>query len=105
MAEGKPQEPISGVDRCQVLKMVDNAVTGFCDHFRMLQYWQRLLAGENDPEEIAQGLAMALSPRRYMKNPGPVRGVAITLNIMGNAEPEVVAGAIKSALACSPGQR
>lgn len=104
MAEQDPQAPISGTDRHMVEKMVGYGITGVADHFRMLSYWRRLLAGDNDPEEIAQGLAMALMSGRYIPAPRPIRAPAITINVSGNLDPEALASAFKSAfeqaLAC-----
>lgn len=99
MAEQNPQEPINGIDRYRIEKMVGYSITGFADHLRMLSFWKRLLAGENDPEEIAQGLALALCPQRYIPKPKPGHGVSITINIAGDADPQALSGAIKSALA------
>lgn len=98
MAEQDPKAPINGTDRHMVEKMVGYGITGFADHFRMLSYWRRLLAGENDPEEIAQGLAMALMSGRYIPTPRPTRAPAITINVPGNLDPEALASAIKSAV-------
>lgn len=102
MAEQDLQAPIDGTDRHMVEKMVGYGITGVADHFRMLSYWRRLLAGENDPEEIAQGLAMALRSQRYIPRPDPIRAPAITINVSGNLDPEALASAIKQAFA---GQR
>jgi hypothetical protein len=98
MSEQNLQAPINGTDRYRVEKMVDYGITGFADHFRMLSYWRRLLAGENDPEEIAQGLAMALRPGRYIPTPRPPRLPAITINVTGHLDPDALANAIKSAV-------
>lgn len=99
MAEQNPQDPINGIDRYRIEKMVEFGITGFADHLRMLSFWRRLLAGENDPEEITQGLALALCPQRYIPKPKPGQGVSITINIGGDVGPEALSGAIKSALA------
>lgn len=105
MSEKDPLPLINGVHRSLVEKMVNCSITGFADHARMLSFWRRLLAGDNDPEEIVQGLAMALRPARYIPNPGPGRGMAITINISGNPEPAVLADALKSAFEVHfPGQ-
>lgn len=98
MAEKEPLQPINGADQALVMKMVDLAIEGVCDHYRMLQFWRRLLAGGNDPEEIARGLAMALAPSRFIRNPGPGRNVAINLTVTGNADAEAVAASVKNAL-------
>lgn len=98
MAEQDPLAPINGTDRHMVEKMVGFGITGFADHFRMLSYWRRLLAGDNDPEEIAQGLATALMPGRYIPTPRPTRAPAITINVTGNLDPDALASAIKSAV-------
>ncbi len=105
MSEKDPLPPIDGVHRSLVEQMVGHSITGFADYARMLSFWRRLLAGANDPEEIAQGLAMALRPGRYIPNPGPGRGMAITINISGTSDPAVLAETLKSAFAVrSPGQ-
>lgn len=98
MAEKESLPPINDADRMLVFRMVDNAVDGTCDHYRMLQFWRRLLAGTNDPEEIAQGLTMALTPRRLIRNPGPGRNTVVNVTVTGDADPEAVSASIKNAL-------
>lgn len=98
MSEQDPLPLINGADRYLIDKVVKNGITGFYDGFRMLSFWRRLLAGDNDPEEIAQGLVLALSNGRYIPKPDPVRCMAVTVNISGAADPVALAGAIKDAL-------
>lgn len=98
MTEQQQLPPINGADSDLIKKMVDGAVSGQFDHYRMLQFWQRLLAGENDLEQIAQGLALALSSQRFIRNPGPGRSTVVNLTVTGNANPEAVAGTLKAAL-------
>ena len=98
MAEQDPQAPINGADRHAVEKMVGFGIAGVADSFRMLSYWRRLLAGENDPEEIAQGLVMALGSQRYIPKPNPIVAPAVTINVSGNLDPEALASTIKSAV-------
>ncbi|AZC37106.1 hypothetical protein [Pseudomonas chlororaphis] len=98
MSEKDPLPPINGAHRSVVEKMVDHGLTGFADHIRMLSFWRRLLAGDNDPEEIAQGLAMALRSGRYIPNPGPGRSMAVTINISGNPDAQALADALRGAL-------
>ncbi|WP_448196698.1 hypothetical protein [Pseudomonas putida] len=96
MVENDPLPLINGAHRSLVEKMVDHGITGFCDHYRMLSFWRRLLAGENDPEEIAQGLAMALRPGRYIPNPGPGRNMSVTLNISGPLDAQALTDSLKA---------
>lgn len=98
MSEQQPLPPINGAHSNLVEKMVDRAVSGECDYYRMLQFWRRLLVGENDPEQIAQGLARALGSCRFIRNPGPGRGTVVNLTVTGNANPEAVTDALKAAL-------
>ncbi|MGY3286273.1 hypothetical protein ACVW05_003899 [Pseudomonas fulva] len=69
--------------------MVDHQITGQFDQYRMRDYWCRLLAGDNEPEVIAEGLCRALSGGRYVK--GPARNVTINLNIQSAANPQALA--------------
>ncbi|WP_462402175.1 hypothetical protein [Pseudomonas sp. Marseille-QA0332] len=92
MAEQRKNAPINGTDSETVAKMVDFQITGFCDHMRMRDYWRRLLAGDNDPDVIAEGLCRALSGGRYIK--GPARQVTINLNIQSAADPQALAAAL-----------
>lgn len=98
MSEKDPLPPINGADRNLVEKMVGYGITGTSDHFRMLSFWRRLLAGDNDLEEIAQGLALALRPGRYIPNPGPGRSMAVTINISGSPDAQALADALNGAL-------
>ena len=98
MSEKDPLPPINGADRNLVEKMVGYGITGTSDHFRMLSFWRRLLAGDNDPEEIAQGLARALRPGLYIPNPGPGRSMAVTINISGSPDAQALADALNGAL-------
>ncbi|MNM97592.1 hypothetical protein D3C81_1101000 [compost metagenome] len=98
MSEKDPLPPINGADRDVVRKMVEYSITGFADHIRMLSFWRRLLAGDNDPEEIAQGLVMALQSGRYIRDPGPGRSMAVTINTSGNPDAQALADALNGAL-------
>lgn len=100
MAEENMQASINGVDRHLIAKMVDNQVTRFADHFRMLQFWRRLLAGDNDPEEIAHGLCQALSSGRYVKAPDAAGSVTnnITIHLPQGADVGSLADALAKAL-------
>lgn len=97
MAESNAQEPINGFDRLQIEKMINHQITRFADYARMQSFWRRLLAGDNDPEEIVQGLCMALSTGRYIVNPGAGVVHNITFNIAGDADPVAMASALKAA--------
>lgn len=92
--------PIDGTNRHQVRKMIELQITQYADHFRMVQYWRRLLAGENDVEEIVQGICMALSGGRYIEKPHPRPGVTLhlTVNVNGAADAEQVGAAIGKAI-------
>lgn len=92
--------PVDGVDRFFVSKMLDSQITQTYDHCRMLQLWRRVLAGENDPEEIAQGLCLALSGGRYVPRSKPVSGMTVNLSINLNrdANPDQISAAVVSAL-------
>jgi|GEM_PF-1784073 len=106
MSEKDPLPPINGADRHLIMSMVDKSLAGYADHFRMLSFWRRLLAGENDPEEIAQGLALALGVGRYVRAPEPAKALAVKINVSGVIGPDALADAIKGGLAkCFDGQR
>ncbi|MFB1634145.1 hypothetical protein [Pseudomonas sp. AP-1] len=98
MSEKDPLPPINGADRRLVEKMVERGINGAADHLRMLSFWRRLLAGDNDPEEIVQGLAMALQSGRYIRNPGPGRSMTVTINISGSPDAQALADALNGAL-------
>jgi hypothetical protein len=93
-------DPINGADRFLISKMVDHQVTQFADRARMLQFWQRLFAGENDPEEIAQGLCLALSGGQYVPKYRPAMGMTVnlTINASGDASPEQISSVVVKAL-------
>jgi hypothetical protein len=97
-------DPINGADRFLISKMVGYQVTQFADNARMLQFWQRLFAGENDPEEIAQGLCLALSGGRYVPKPRAAMGMTVNLTISasGDASPEQISSAVVKALQTQP---
>lgn len=92
MADSKTRGPINGVDSETVATMVARQVTGEFDQYRMRDYWRRLLAGDNEPEVIAEGLCRALSGGRYIE--GPARSVTINLNIQSAAKPQALAAAL-----------
>lgn len=92
MADSKKLGPINGTDSETVTKMVEFQITGYCDHFRMRDYWRRLLAGDNDPEVIAEGLCQALSGGHYIK--GPARNVTINITVQGDPNPQALAVAL-----------
>lgn len=92
MAEQRKNAPINGTDSETVAKMVGFQITGFCDRTRMRDYWCRLLAGDNDPEVIAEGLCRALSGGQYIE--GPARNVTINFNVQSAAEPQALAAAL-----------
>ncbi|MFR0674639.1 hypothetical protein ACLUUI_14450 [Enterobacterales bacterium AW_CKDN230030176-1A_HGKHYDSX7] len=92
MADSKKRAPINGVHSEMVATMVDHQITGLFDRVRMHEFWRRLLAGDNDPEVIAEGLCRALSGGRYIE--GPARTVTINLNIQSTANPEALAAAL-----------
>lgn len=92
MANSKTRGPINGVDSETVATMVARQIAGEFDQYRMLDYWRRLLAGDNEPEVIAMGLCRALSGGRYIE--GPARNVTINLNIQSAAKPQALAAAL-----------
>ncbi|ATR83777.1 hypothetical protein CS390_15125 [Pseudomonas sp. HLS-6] len=98
MAEKDELGPVNGFDRHQVRKMIDNQVTQHFDHYRMLSFWRRLLAGENDPEEIAKGICMALSGGRYIKKPDTRVINNVTIQAPPGSCPESIAQELKKVL-------
>ncbi|MNJ24272.1 hypothetical protein D3C77_186840 [compost metagenome] len=87
--------PISGFDRVQILRMVDRQVSQEFDYYRMLSFWKRLMAGDNDPEEIAQGFCLALSGGRYVRKENAcIRNV--TVQVFGAVDPEEIAKTVSA---------
>ncbi|MDD2059143.1 hypothetical protein NPS58_17100 [Pseudomonas putida] len=89
--------PISGFDRFQISNMVDRQISQEFDYHRMLSFWKRLMAGDNEPEEIAQGLCIALSLGRYVRKEGAgIRNVSI--QVFGEVDPKEIAKAVSGAI-------
>ena len=98
MAEQDPLPPMNGMDQFQIDKMIDRQIERFYDHARMLSFWRRLLAGDNDPEEIAKGICTALSAGRYERIAAKKGAVTINISVSGDANPQAFADALASAL-------
>ena len=86
MAEKDELGLINGFDRHQVFRVIDDQVN------------QRLLAGENDPEEIAKGICMALSGGRYIKKPDTRVINNVTIQAPPGSCPESIAQELKKVL-------
>ena len=98
MAEKDELGLINGFDRHQVFRVIDDQVNQHYDHCRMLSFWKRLLAGENDPEEIAKGICMALSGGRYIKKPDTRVINNVTIQAPPGSCPESIAQELKKVL-------
>jgi hypothetical protein len=97
MADSKTRGPINGVDSETVATMVDHQITGQFDQHRMRNFWRRLLAGDNDPEVIADGLCRALSSGHYIQ--APARHVTVNLAVQGSVDAEALVAEVRQALA------
>ena len=89
--------PINGVDSATVEQMVCGQIEQRYDALRMRQFWRRLIAGENDPEQVADGICRALSGGHYVpKEPTAVSNISV--QVFGEASPEGIAKALGGAL-------
>lgn len=98
MAEQDPLPLINGMDQFQISKVIEHQIARFYDHARMLSFWQRLLAGDNDPEEIAKGICNVLSTGRYERIAPKKGAVTVNISVSGDANPQALADALATAL-------
>ncbi|QGW77757.1 hypothetical protein GPJ81_14030 [Pseudomonas alkylphenolica] len=89
--------PINGVDSAMVEHMVCGQIEQRYDALRMRQFWKRLIAGDNDPDQVADGICRALSGGHYVrKEPAVVSNISV--QVFGEASPEGLAQALSGAL-------
>lgn len=89
--------PINGVHSSTVAHVLSGQIEQTYDRLRAHDFWVRLIAGDNDPKEIADGICQALGGGYYVRKEDAV-GHSITIQVLGNAAPEDVARTVSEAL-------
>lgn len=88
--------PLNGVDRTTLAQMVQAQLSQSFDAYRMREFWRRLFAGDNDPEEMAEGMCLALSGGQYVER--DKEGMVLNITINGSGDPEQIAAAVKASM-------
>lgn len=90
--------PINGFEHYNLTQIVDMHITGAIDSHRAKDFWRRLFAGDNDPEEMAKGMVSALGYGRYVPR-SESKAVVVNITVNGDVPPERIAEAVKGAFA------
>lgn len=93
----KAKGPINGATSGMVENMVCGQIEQRYDAVRMRQFWKRLIAGENDPEQVADGICRALSGGHYVPKVA-AQVCNITVQVTGDACPNAVAKSVAAGL-------
>lgn len=97
----RAKQPINGVESGTVEHMVCGQIEQTYDRYRAHDFWMRLIAGDNDPRQVADGICRALSGGHYVRKEA-AQICALTIHVDADADPKVIAQAVSEAMVWNP---